>query len=889
MSLLTRVAFLFRGRMRRDHELNEEIRSHMQMAVEDRVARGEPREEAERAVRREFGDPDRVKEVTRATWPGAWLDWLRQDVGFGVRALRRNPAFGWSVVVVLMIGIGANVTVFTLADAALFRDAPGIADPDELAGIRWMQTNPEGSDRESPWGYPDYAYLRTEADAFDGVLAYLGQPIAVTTSQETGFQSDAWVVSDNFFEVLQADIAIGRGFVPEEGQTPGTHPVVVISNSFWDSRFGGDPAVLGSTIPLNGTPFTIVGVTAAGFNGISAIEAPPDLYVPIMMQGAIIPGSDTWLERVQGRSSGWLRLVARLRKGMTVAGAQASLETVEGGWHEAFGGWWASTGRSAFRMVVTPEYKLDSENATRLNRMLGFVAMIAGAVLLIGCANVAILLLARGAERRDEIAVRAALGARRKRLFAQLLVENLVVALVGGLGGLVVAYLAVRAVVPLLPYELSSSLGLDATVLLFAGGITLLVTLLFGVLPSARVSQVGAGLSLRRTARITGRSGLRNVLVVGQIAGAVILVIGAGLFVRSIIAAQSVDLGFESENRLTMITPLSASYDDGRGLAFMNEALDRARTLPGVEQATVAGRAPFGGRTDERIRAPGTPWAEPPGAPVNANWVGPDYFETMGIPVVAGRGIDARDNDRSSRALVLNQTTAELIWPNENAVGRTITWQNENWTVVGVVADANYYALGETSVTQVYVPMAQDFIPFLTFILKTEVSPETLSLPMESVIRDLDPGLTISGVQTLQDLVDAQSASYRLLAAVGTTFGVVALVLAVAGLYGVQTYLVGQRLKEIGIRIALGARPWQVIAAVMRFGGILAVIGVALGLPIAFALGRGIEGMLFGVEAWDPLTFAVVVILLLTTALIASYLPARRAGRVEPAVVLREE
>lgn len=885
MSLLTRLALLFRGRSRRDHELNEEIRSHMRMAVEDRVARGEPREGAERAVRREFGDPDRVKEVTRAMWPGAWLDWLRQDVGFGVRSLRRNAVFGWSVVVVLIIGIGANVTVFTLADAALFRDAPGIARPDELVGIRWMHTNAEVPDRESPWGYPDYAYLRAEADAFDGVLAYLAQSIAVTTSQETGFQSEAWVVSDNFFDVLQADMAIGRGFVPEEGRTPGTHPVVVISYSFWESRLGGDPAVLGRTIPLNGTPFTIVGVTAPDFRGISAIERPPDLYVPIMMQGAILPGSAGWLERVQGQSSGWLRLVARLHEGMTVAGAQASLETLETGWYEAFGAWWASTGRSAFRMIVTPEYKLDSENAARLNRMLGFVAMIAGAVLLIGCANVAILLLARGAERRDEIAVRAALGARRKRLFAQLLVENLVVALVGGLGGLVVAYFAVRAVVPMLPYGLSSSLGLDTTVLLFAVGMTLLVMLLFGVLPSARVSQVSAGLALRRTARVTGGSGLRNVLAVGQIAGATILVIGAGLFVRSIVVAQSVDLGFEPQNRLIMATALSEDYDEERGIAFMNEALDRARALPGVEQATVAARLPFGGRTDERMLAPGTRWAEP----VNANWVGPNYFETMGIPVVAGRGIDARDNDPSPRALVLNETTTGLIWPNENAVGRTIAWQGENWTVVGVVSDANYYALGETPVTQVYVPMAQDFIPFLTFILKTSVSPETLSLPMESVIRDRDPGLTISGVQTLQDLVDAQLVSYRLLAAVGTTFGVVALVLAVTGLYGVQTYLVRQRIREIGIRIALGARPWQVMTAVMRLGGVLAVIGLALGLPIAFALGRAIEGMLFGVTAWDPLTFIVVAILLLTTALIASYLPARQAGRVEPVVVLREE
>lgn len=890
MSALARIARLFQSRAHRDRELEEEIRAHLRMAVEDRVARGEPRAQAERAVRREFGDPGRVKEVTRTMWRWAWLDRLCQDLRYGARSLRRDRGFAWTAAVVLTIGIGANAAVFTLANGLLFDDAPRIADPNELVGVRWLQSGRQGSDVESSWAYTDYAYLRDEAIAFDGVLAYLAEPVPVTTSEETGIRADAWIVSDNFFDVLGTEMAIGRGFAAEEGRTPGTHPVVVISHGFWQRRFGGDPAVLGRTLPVNGTPFTIVGVTARGFRGVSAIETPPDLYVPVMMQGTVIAGSEAWLERIEGESSGWLRLVARLRDGATVAGAQASLETVQAGWHETFGAWWASVQRPAFRMAVTPEYKLNLGNAQRLRRMLGFLALIAAAVLVIGSANVAILMLARGAARRGEIGVRTALGAGRARLFAQLLTENLIVALAGGLGGLVVAYLAVRAVVPLLPYRISSDLAPDAAVLALTGAVALVVTLLFGVVPSVRLSRADLGPTLRRTARVTNGNGLRSGLVVGQVAAALVLVVGAGLFVRSIAAAQSVDVGFEPDGRLAMVADLSIrGYDTERGIAFMNEALERARALPGVERATAAARVPFrGGRSDEGVNAPGTPFAETRTI-LNFNWVGPDYFETMGIPLVAGRAIEARDGDGSSRALVVNETTATRLWPGANAVGKTLVRQGETWTVVGVAADANYYALGEAPVSQVYVPLAQEFIPYLTFLLETQAAAETVVPAVQSMISDLDPSLTIFGVQALPDLVDAQSANFRLLAVVGGAFGIVALVLAVAGLYGVQSYLVGQRFKEIGIRMAMGAQSRQVAAGILRYGATLAALGVALGLPIAFALGRTVEGMLFGVQARDPLTFLAVAAVLLTTSMAASYVPARRAGRVEPMAVLRDE
>ena len=889
MKVLFRLAFLFSGRVRRDRELDEEIRSHLRMAVEDRVARGEPREEAERAVRREFGDPGRVKEVTRSMWYGQWLDRLRQDLRFGLRSLKRDPAFAWTAAVVLAVGIGANAAVFTLANGLLLEDAPGIWNPDELVGIRWMSSPAQGPERELTWGYGDYAYVRAEADAFDDVLAYMSIPTAVSTSEESGSQADAWIVSDNFFDVLGAEMALGRGFAAEEGQSPGTHPVVVIGNAFWETRFGRDPAIVGQTLPLNGMPFTIVGVAAREFRGISPIEAPPDLYVPVMMQGAIIPGSETWLERIESQRSGWLRLVGRLRAGTTVAGARANLESVQAGWHEAFSAWWNSVQLPDFRMVATSEYRLNAQNTELLQRMLGYLVAIVVAIMLIGSANVAILLLARGAARHGEIAMRTALGARRSRIFAQLVAENLIIALLGGLGGFVVAYVALEAIVGLLPYPSAQSLAPSTTVLAVSGAVTLVVTFVFGILPSLRLSNADPTWALHHTNRVSGGNLLRNVLVVGQIAGAVVLIAGAGLFVRSIVAAQSVDPGFEPDNRLVMVTNLSArGYDDSRGIAFMNQALERAGALPGVAQASVTARPPFTGRSDEGVRVPGSGSSESRFI-LNFSYVGPGYFETLGIPVVAGRPIVARDDAESARALVVNETTAQMLWPDERAVGKTILWQDDVWNVIGVAADANYYALGETPASQVYVPMAQRFVPYLTFVLETEVPAESLVGAMQDVIWNLDPGLTTFDIQTLRDLVDTQTASYRLLALTGGAFGIVALVLAVGGLYGVQSYFVGQRYKEIGIRMAIGANPRQVSAGILRNGMILTLIGLLLGLPIALALGRAVEGLLFGVEATDPVTFSGLAAVLLMTTVAASYIPAKRAARVEPIMVLRED
>lgn len=888
MNLLSGFSGLFRGRARRDRELDEEIRAHLAMAVEDRVTRGEPREEAERAARREFGDPDRVKEITRAVWPGVWLDRVLHDLRFGVRSLMRDPAFACAAGIVLTIGIGANVAVFSLGHGILFAETPGISNSNELVAVRWLVSGAQGPERDDVWGYVDYAYVRAETTAFDGVLAYMARPIPVATSEQAGRQADAWVVSDNFFNVLGAEMAVGRGFTPEEGRSPGTHPVVVISNAFWQSRFAARPEIVGKTLPLNGTQFTIVGVAGADFRGISPIEASPDFYVPLMMQGTLIPGSDAWLERTRGESSSWLRLVARLREGTTVTGAQANLDAVQASWEAAFGAWWASLNRPAFRMVVTPDYKLDIESAERLRRMLGFLAVIVGAILVIGSANVAILLLTRGAARRGEIAVRAALGAGRARLFAQLVTENLIVALLGSVGGLAVALVAVRAVLPLLPYRIYWDLAPDAAVLAFVGLMMLAVTVFFGVAPSLGISRADVGLPTRLRPRDAGGNRLRNVLVVGQLVGAVVLIVGAGLGVRSLLAAQSVDPGFEPENRLVVSTDISADYDDERGLAFMNEVLARARSLPGVESATVAARAPFVGRSTEGVRVPGTRLADT-GTIVNANWVGSDYFDTMGIPLVAGRAIEARDDDASTRVLVVSEATAERLWPGEDAVGRTIAWKGQVWTVVGVAADANYYALGEAPVSQMYVPMEQDFVPYLTFVLETQAPPETAMRAVQAVIRDLDPRLTISGMRRLQDLVDAQSSTYRLLGVTGAAFGVVALVLAVAGLYAVQSYLVRQRFREIGIRMALGAQSRQVTAGVLRYGLVLAAVGLGLGLPVASALERTVRGMLFGVQPGDPVTYVGVTAILMVTSLAASYFPARQAGRVAPMVVLRDE
>jgi predicted permease len=879
------VSSLF-GRRRRERELDEEIRSHFRMAVEERVARGESREAAERAARREFGNDVRVREVTRMMWGGMWMDWLAQDVRYGIRSLRRDPGFSLAAAVILTVGIGANAIVFTLAKRVLFDAPPAVADPHELVAVTWTQ---EGGS-ETVWGYPDYAFVRDRSAVFSGLLAYTPYTVAAAVASTQGAsQADAWAVSASFFDVLGSPMALGRGFLPEEGLSPGSHPVLVVSHGYWERYFGADPEAVGRSLSLNGTGFTVVGVAHADFRGISPVEPAPDVYVPLMMNTTLRAGDpQDWFERREGDISTWLRPVARLREGVSLEDAQANIESLEAAWSEQFGGWAEATGMSRFRMGVRPDYRFEASDAEELRRMLGFLAVVVAAVLLIACMNVALLLLARAPARQGELSVRSALGAGRGRIVRQLLTEGILLASVGGFGGLLIAYWGSGFVARLMPYSFAADFTPDAGVLAYAGVVVVVVAAMFGLAPALRSSGSNIAELLRGEARTTRRAGARNLLVVGQVAAAVVLVAGAGLFVRSLHAARSVDLGFDPDDRLVLSVSLeNHGYDETSGRAFLDEVLERVRALPGVEVAGVTARPPFSGRWSSTV--------VPEGAEVGANAVplyfnraGPSYFDAMGTAVVEGRAIDENDTDGAPPVLIVNETTAERFWPGESAVGKTIEWRERTWTIVGVAADAKYYTIGDEPVTQVYVSHAQDYDGNATFVVRTSIPPTDVAPAVQAIIRDIDDGVAIVGVGALRGLVDDQMSTYRALAILVGTFGIIALLMAALGLYGVLAYLVGQSSREIGIRMALGARAGEVASAVVRRGAAMAGLGIVIGLVSAWALAGLLRQMLFGVEPQDPLTLAIVAALLLAVTLLASWLPARRAARVDPVVALRE-
>jgi predicted permease len=874
---------LFGGR-RREQELDEEIRSHFRMAVEERVARGESREAAERAVRREFGNEARVREVTRTMWGGMWLDRLAQDVRYGIRSLRRDPGFSLAAAVILTIGIGANAIVFTLAKRVLFDAPPAVTNPDELVAVTWTQESGE----ETVWGYPDYAFVRDRSAVFSGMLAYTPYTVAAAVASSQGAsQADAWAVSATFFDVLGSPMALGRGFLPEEGRVPGSQPVVVLSHGFWGRYFGADPDAVGRSLSVNGMGFTVVGVAHPEFRGISPVEAAPDIYVPLMMIGTLRAGGEEMLERREGDIYTWLRPVARLDDGVSLETARANVESLETIWAEEFGGWAEATGMGRFRMGARADYRFAASDAEELRRMLGFLAVVVAAVLLIACMNVALLLLARAPARQGELSVRSALGAGRGRIVRQLLTEGILLASLGGLGGLLIAYWGSGFVARLMPYSFAADFTPDAGVLVYAGVVVVAVAAIFGLAPALRSSGSNIAELLRGEVRATRRAGARNLLVVCQVAGAVVLVAGAGLFVRSLLAARSVDLGFDPDDRLVLSVSLeSHGYDETSGRAFLDEVLERARALPGVEVAGVTARPPFTGRWSSTV--------VPEGAEVGANAIplyfnraGPSYFAAMGIPVVEGRAIDESDVDGAPPVLMVNQTTAARFWPGESAVGKTIQWRDRAWTVVGVAGDAKYYTIGDEPVSQVYVSHAQDYDGNATFVVRTSVPPTDVAPAVQAIIRDIDDGVAIVGVGALRELVDDQMSTYRALAILVGTFGIIALLMAALGLYSVLAYLVGQSAREIGIRMALGARASEVASAVVRRGATMAGLGIAIGLVSAWGLAGLLRQMLFGVEPQDPLTLGVVAAVLLAVTLLASWLPARRAARVDPAVALR--
>ena len=884
-------------RQRKDEELDAEIRNHLDEAIRDRLARGEAPDESRVNALREFGNVGLVKEVTRAMWGWATLERLMQDLRFGMRMLRKNPGFSLIAILTLALGIGANTAIFSVSNALLLRSLP-VPQPEQLVTVS------RGDGSGEPLSYPDFRALRERNEALLGLAASHFAEV----SFGNGIRSELLrgeLVSSDYFDVLRVRLALGRGFLLEEERS--AQPVVVLSHGVWQSRFGGDAQIIGKTITLHRQRYTVIGVAPAGFNGMTEMFR-TDLWLPLQMLPQARP---LFLTSLSNRYDQLFAAIGRLKTGVTLPQAQAALETINRQIEIAEPPP-AERQRDpnedrALKLthpqgINLPHFRRRAQQATAL------LFVVVGIVLLIACANVANLLLARAAVRRKEIAVRLALGASRFRLVRQLLTESVLLGLLGAGGGLLLAFWINRVLMALKPpmpesWGFRLDLQLDATVLGFTLLLAFAVSLFFGLVPALAASKPDVVHALKDETGVQARRGLfrrfnlRSVLVVAQLAVSLLLLIAAGLFIRSLQQMQKVDPGFQTENRLALSFNLDQEgYDEAKGRAFARQLLGRMGTLPGVQSAALANYLPLGFMAlAEPVAVDGrtTPSdSQPPMAA--AQRVGPDYFRTIGTPLVRGRGFSAEDAPNTPAVAIINETLAHRFFPNEDPIGKRLRIGNPESNplrreIIGVVKDTMLRSLGEEPMAVTYRPLAQQHSQWLTLVVHTAGNPKALLPAIRREVQALDENLPAQEIKTLDEIVAFSFWPMRMGAGLVGAFGLLGLLLASVGLYGVMSYAVAARTREIGVRMALGARRGNVLSLVIGQGMKLALAGVALGLVASVALARTIKNLLFGVSDTDPLTFASVSLLLTVVALLACSLPARRAIKMDPMKALRHE
>ncbi len=802
------------------------------------------------------------------------------DVRYGLRLLARSPATTATAVLTLALGIGANSALFSVVNGVLLRPLP-YQDAGRLVAL-WEHVPSKGWDRE-PLSYPDMLDWKAQTTAFERIAGYCFVGAVLGSGTEAEYVVGA-AVSADLLPLLRSRPAIGRGFTPEE-DAPGGPPAVVIGHGLWKRRFQSSPDLVGSAILLDGRGVTVVGVMPDGFT-FPPMSSPRDYWIPL---AADAQGRGV----VENRGNHYMMVVARLRDGMAVEGAQAELAAVARRLETAY-----PDTNSGFGALVLPLHETFVGDVRRpLLVLLGAV----GALLLIACANIANVLLARAASRRREIAVRAALGAGRARIARQLLVESLLLSLAGGAVGLVAALWGVEALMRLAPAQVLRTRPI--TLDLFVAGFTLAVCVATGVLCGLAPALKAAGQSLDPALR-EGRGGqaegwrrnrVRAGLVVAEVALCLVLLVGAGLLLRSLQRVLAVDPGFDPRGVLAVSLSLPAARYDGPAAkaALYERLVEEVGALPGVRAAAVVYTLPLGGsnrsnsfRIVDREEAAG----RSPDASYRS--ISSDYFRVMGIPLRRGRAFDRRDTAGAPRVAIVSESLARRFFPEEDPVGRTIETDEDpsvKRAIVGVVGDVRYLGLDAATEPEYYVPAAQAPEPGMTLVVKAAAEPGALGTELRARLRALDPGLPFRGVRSMEELMGQSVAPRRFSATLLGAFAAVALVLAATGLYGVLAYSVARRSREIGIRLAVGARPADILRMVVAQGMLLALAGLAAGLAGSLLLARSLSGLLFGVGAADPATLAGVSCLLAAVALLACWVPARRAARLDPMIPLRQE
>ncbi len=820
---------------------------------------------------------------------------FQQDLRGGLRMLKKSPGFTFVAVLSLALGIGANTAIFTIINAVFLHPLP-VEEPSRLVEMFTRDTltfNANTNFQLTGTSLPNYEDYRDQNNAFYG-LATVTFPIPLNWGgQAEPQQLNASLVSGNFFDVLGVKPYRGRTFIFDGDKKLGGSPEVVLSYSLWARRFGSDDKQIGQTISLNGTPYTVVGIAPPSFKGIVSLGRPDVLWIPITMRDYVLTGQlKDWENNRRFR---WLSIVGRLKPQVDVPQAQAAMKTIAAGLEKEYPR--DNKGRTV-ELFPLNQSALGINQRKQFSLAGGVLMSVVGLVLLIACVNLANLLLAQAAKREKELSIRAAMGAGRLRLVRQLLTESTLLSLLGGLAGLLIAYWGRNVLWSFRPPFLldgSIDLSFDGRVLGFTLLVSLFTGLVFGIIPAIKAS----GTDINEVLKTGGRGGalgwthnrLRGLLVILEIALALVALVGSGLFLRSMQNAQQFNPGFESQNLLQMNFDLGAlRYDADHGQQFFRDAIERAKTVPGVVSASVSSNGVFGGGLAGTIFREGEQ-TDPNnrGTLVNFDDVTPGHFETLRIPLISGRDFTDFDRENTTRVAVINEAMAKAIWPGQDALGRrfAIVTEPNLLQVVGVVGTTIIGQIGEDPQPVAYLPMRQQYSPFGTLVVRTNSNPEPLIGAVRTQVQQIDKNLAFTNAQTVQQILGQGLWAARMGAALLGLFGALALILASIGIYGVLAYSVAQRTSEIGLRMALGAQPHQVLGLVLKQGMLLALIGAVVGILVALPVARLASGLLYGVSATDPLTYAGITLLLKGVALLACYLPARRATRIDPLLALR--
>jgi predicted permease len=810
---------------------------------------------------------------------------LGQDLRYGLRMLGQSPGFTAVAVLSLALGIGSNATVYSWVQAVLLHPLPGVQNSSQLLAVETQM--PNGSYHTS--SYPDYKDYRDQNQVFSGLIAFELIP-ANFSIEENQTPERIWgqIVTGNYFDVLGVHAHLGRTFLPEEDRGLNAHPVLVISYGLWRTRFAGDPNIIGKTARFNQHPFTIIGVAPREFQG-TIVGVASSFWVPMMMQPQVLPAED-----LEQRAPTFIHLMGRLKPGVTIQQAQANMTTIARRLEQQYPDTNKNTG-----IYVCPVWKAHYGLQDYLLRVLAFLTVVVALVLLIACANVANLLLARASVRAKEIAIRSALGAGRARLVRQLLAESLLLALLGGAGGVLLALWTSHLLMLFLPpanLPVTVPLSVDGRVLSFTLLVSLLTGIIFGLVPALQISRPDINESLKEGGR-TFRAGashhrLRNLLVVSEMVLALVTLVGAGLLVRSLRNAQNASVGFNPDHVLLASMDLRPNgYSGPQAVQFFERLRERIATLPEVQSVSTERYVPlwFYGRAYTRPKIEGYTSQPNEDMYIDYNMVGPNYFTMMQIPLVRGRDFSSQDRVDAPLVCIVNETMARRFWPGQDAIGRRIDAGSGWRTIVGVARDIKYHSINESPESFLYFPALQESETEANVLVRTSNDPRALLGAVRHEVQALDPNAAILTTADLGGLLHVSLFAQRTAASLATVLGLLGMLLAAVGIYGVLSYSVSQRTHEIGIRIALGALPGDIVSLVVGKGMRLVLISLAIGLFASLLATRVMSSLLFGVSATDPLTFFAVALLLAAAALAACYLPARRAMRVDPMVALRYE